>query len=241
MNSQVSLHSLSDSSLKVSPFMSNEPSFTTNASILAYLIKQTELINHFSTIGLELEHKLANMRSELSSITSKIYQKYTPEDSEPSIEDVRNVLYKEIHDYDYKLNLIDALPAPVCKGKYMSISAEIVPIVHDVSVFGTLSVSIGLFTSDCPPVLISQTACGRNIMKGNTSTMVVYDTKLRKYIARFRIQIREVTSRFKNGWVFMTLYGTNDEKNSNCAIRPLVIKRVVVKVMNIAIKRRNNL
>lgn len=240
MKSQVSLHSLSDSSVKFPSFISNEPLFTTNASILAFLIKQNELIQHFTTIGIALEHKLESIQDELTSITSKTYKKLTSDDSESSIEDVRNMLCKEIQDFDYKLHLIDALPTPVFKGKYINLSAEVISIVNATSLSGTLSVSINIFTSDLPPVMISQSASGRSILKGNTSTMVVYDAKLRKYVARFRIQIREVSSRFANGWVFMVLCGTNDETNSHCAIRPLVMKRVIVKAKDINTQKKNH-
>lgn len=240
MKSQVFLRPMSDSSVNVTPFLSNEPFFTTNASILAYLIRQKELITHFYSIGEALEERLANMKAELLTATRKYNENSESEDSEPSIQDVRNVISKEVLDYDYKLSLIDSLPVPICKGKYISLAVEVSPIILESSLTGTLSVSISLYTSDLPPALITHTVTGRSILKGNSSTMVVYDSKLRKYIARFRIQIREVSSRFRNGWIFMVLSGTKDETNSHSVVRPLVMKRIIVKAKDLSNLKRNS-
>lgn len=240
MKSQVFFRPLTDSSSNLTPFLSDEPFFTTNASILAYLIKQKELITYFYSLGETLEEKFSNMKAELSSISNECNENFPSEDSEPSIQDVRDAICKEVLDYDYKLSLIDPLPVPICKGKYISLAAEVTPIILESALTGTLSVSISLYTSDCPPVQISHTASGRSILKGNSSTMVVYDSKLRKYIARFRIQIREVSSRFKNGWVFMVLAGTKDETHSNYVIRPMVLKRIIIKAKDLStLKIRN--
>ena len=240
MKSQVILQPVSDSSITVTPFLSNEPFFTANASILAYMIRQKELINNFYSIGEALEQKLANIKAELFSISHKSDENSQSEDSEASIQDVRNVICKEVLDYDYKLSLIDPLPVPICKGKYISLAVEVTPIILESSLTGTLSVSISLYTSDYPPAQISNTVSGRSILKGNSSTMVVYDSKLRKFIARFRIQIREVSSRFRNGWIFLVLAGTKDETHSHSVIRPLVMKRIVIKAKDLSSLKRKN-
>jgi hypothetical protein len=240
MKSQVFFRPVTDSSSNVTPFLSNEPFFTANASILSYLIRQKELIKHSYSLGEALEENLANLKAELLSISNKYNENSQLEDSEPSIQDVRNVICNEVLDYDYKLSLIDPLPAPICKGKYISLAVEVAPIMFESNLTGTLSVSISLYTSDCPPIHISHAVLGRSILKGNSSTMVVYDSKLKKFIARFRIQIREVSSRFKNGWIFIVLAGTKDETHSYSLIRPMVMKRIIIKAKDLStLKRRN--
>lgn len=97
-----------------------------------------------------------------------------------------------------------------------------------------IPLSLALYSSENPPKFIEKNTAGQKILKG------YIEQSLHQGLCRFeKIQIKEVTSHFRNGWVFiviipcMTPLGSAvtsaDSYVDYTKIEPLVLDRVVVK------------
>ena len=99
-----------------------------------------------------------------------------------------------------------------------------------------IPLSIGIYTSENPPKYLESNTSGNKILKGFIEKDLLHGK------ATFeKIQIKEVTSHFRNGWVFFVVYpktGANPnmvtvDGNVNFIqsqkIKPLVLEKVVVK------------
>ena len=108
-----------------------------------------------------------------------------------------------------------------------------------------IPLSLALYTSENPPKFIERNTAGQKILKGYT------EQSLYQGVCRFeKIQIKEVTSHFRNGWVFiviipsMTPLGSMTPSQESfidyTAIEPLVLEKVVVKAKKLKEARKDN-
>jgi len=100
-----------------------------------------------------------------------------------------------------------------------------------------IPLSLAIYTSENPPKFVDVNTSGNKILKGVIDKDMVDGT-----VTFDKIQIKEVTSHFRNGWVFFVVYPKTAGTVFNRAmpagnavlvdhnqIRPLVLERVVVK------------
>lgn len=100
-----------------------------------------------------------------------------------------------------------------------------------------IPLSIALYTSENPPKYIEKNTAGHSILKGYIEQSLVNG------FCKFdRIQIREVSSHFRNGWIFIVVipsmtplgsYNPNENFIDYCQIEPLVVSKIVVKAKKI--------
>lgn len=64
-----------------------------------------------------------------------------------------------------------------------------------------IPLNISIYTSENSPKFIDTNTSGNKILKGNTDKDM-----LQGQITFDKIQIKEVTSHFRNGWVFLVIY-----------------------------------
>lgn len=99
-----------------------------------------------------------------------------------------------------------------------------------------IPLTIGIYSSENPPKYIDSNTAGNKILKGFIEKDLINGT------ASFeKIQIKEVTSHFRNGWIFFVVYPkcvntsnnilmTGNENIINAAkIKPLILEKVIVK------------
>jgi hypothetical protein len=97
-----------------------------------------------------------------------------------------------------------------------------------------IPLSLALYTSENPPKFIEKNTTGQKISKG------FLEQSLQNGSCKFeKIQIREVTSHFRNGWIFiviipcMTPLGGGNNSSVNFVdyekIEPLVLDKIIVK------------
>jgi len=100
-----------------------------------------------------------------------------------------------------------------------------------------IPLTLAIYTSENPPKFIDVNTAGNKVLKG------MIDRDMVDGVARFdKIQINEVTSHFRNGWIFFVVYPkASNVVLSNFAgnnggiainhqnIKPLVMEKIVVK------------
>jgi len=99
-----------------------------------------------------------------------------------------------------------------------------------------IPLSIGIYSSENPPKYIDSNTAGNKILKG-----FIEKDLINGQAAFEKIQIKEVTSHFRNGWVFFVVYpkisnNTNQQSGPSgtnvinpTKVKPLILEKVVVK------------
>lgn len=158
-----------------------------------------------------------------------------------SVDDMIMFLYGKTIDFKYKFVLNSHLEFPLYRERNFSFSVSLVdmedkPIANS----NRIPLSIAIYTSENPPKYVDANTSGNKIMKG------FVEKDLNSGMAVFeKIQIKEVTSHFRNGWVFLVVYPKMPSFATNIQpipgqnivdynqIKPLVIDRVIVKAKKI--------
>jgi len=146
-------------------------------------------------------------------------------------------LYGPNPDFKYQLVLKQELSLPLYRERNFKFTVMLVDkngnVIENTN---RIPLSIGIYSSENPPKYIDSNTSGNKILKGFIEKDLVHGT------ATFeKIQIKEVTSHFRNGWIFFVVYpkaaaGGNlvtVDGNLNFVsgqkIKPLVLEKVVVK------------
>lgn len=128
--------------------------------------------------------------------------------------------------HKWRITMVESIPNPICKGKYFDLQVCLKPIQSSAFPIDTrVPVFVTLLTSSSPAVEIPDNMAGQPIVRGETRSMLKYDSEFQLHTAKFRLQVTEVSSHFLNGWVkLVVLPGTN-----SADIAPLVVNNVVVR------------
>jgi hypothetical protein len=130
----------------------------------------------------------------------------------------------DVH-FVYSLELAENLANPLCKGKYFDLKVRLSgpePLLP-------LDVALELvaFTSEAPPHKVLHNMTGGPMIRGERQTVLLYDPETNTSEAVFKIQLNEVTSHFRNGWIFLVVQPVTAQ--STASIRPLILDKVVIK------------
>lgn len=155
-----------------------------------------------------------------------------------TVENLLTYLYGSNSDFPYQLILKSDLALPLYRERNFKFTVVLTdkkgnPIENS----NRIPLTIGIYSSENPPKYIDSNTAGNKILKGFIEKDLVNGT------ATFeKIQIKEVTSHFRNGWVFFVVYpkltganSTNVLLNANGTfiqnnkIKPLILEKVIVK------------
>jgi len=156
-----------------------------------------------------------------------------------SVEDLVTFLYGPSPDFQYQIILKSDLPLPLYRERNFKFTVVLTDKNgNTVENSNRIPLTIGLYSSENPPKYIDANTAGNKILKGFIEKDLISGT------ATFeKIQIKEVTSHFRNGWIFFVVYpkitntggsgnlmmgGSSNAINSQ-KIKPLILEKVVVK------------
>ena len=152
-------------------------------------------------------------------------------------ETLMHMLYGNKQDFQYQLIFKNELSLPLYRERNFKFSVLLTdkdgnPVKNS----NRIPVTVAIYTSENPPKFVDVNTAGNKILKG------MIDKDLVDGVVTFdKIQIKEVTSHFRNGWVFFVVYpktsmtlnpligGANSMIVNSNQIKPLVLERVVVK------------
>jgi len=159
-----------------------------------------------------------------------------------------NFLYGGPKDFQYQLIFKNELPLPLYRERNFKFTVLLTDkegnIVKNAN---RIPLTLAIYTSENPPKFIDVNTAGNKVLKG------MIDRDLVDGVARFdKIQINEVTSHFRNGWVFFVVYpkksgvalnnfvGGNGMAAINYQqVKPLVMEKIVVKAKRSKEKEQN--
>ena len=139
--------------------------------------------------------------------------------------------------YKYSLILAETLPKILYKERNFNLNVLLIDNASNmVCNTNHIPISLCAYTSDAEPQILMDTKCGKSMFRGT------YETQLIQGVAHYsKIQFREVTSYYKNGWIYFVIcpkpmpfaYKSNDTTYENYVnwqlIKPLVLSEIVVK------------
>lgn len=139
-------------------------------------------------------------------------------------------------DFQYQLVLKSELPLPLYRERNFRFTVILTdkkgnPIENP----NRIPLTIGIYSSENPPKYIDCNTAGNKILKGFIEKDLVNGS------ASFeKIQIKEVSSHFRNGWIFFVVYPKLSTTTNNLMgnsgsfihaqkIKPLILEKVIVK------------
>jgi len=152
-------------------------------------------------------------------------------------ETLMHMLYGNKQDFQYQLIFKNELPLPLYRERNFKFSVLLTDMDgNQVKNTNRIPLTVAIYTSENPPKFVDVNTAGNKILKG------MIDKDLVDGVVTFdKIQIKEVTSHFRNGWVFFAVYpkttmtlnplmaGASSLIVSSNQVKPLVLERVVVK------------
>ena len=184
-----------------------------------------EVMTQFST----LQDSLDRLRKEFCLGETR------PRPGLSSKQALRDLL--QVKDPAFWLEVLGEFPSPVCKGKFFSF--EVILRGHRLSKSESLGVSLCLYTAEACPRIISHSMNGQKLLKGQTTARLEYDREAEAHRASFKVQMNEVTSHFRNGWVFMVVLPDQSKflRSTGLTVVPLIIEHFVSKAKEITCRR----
>lgn len=157
-------------------------------------------------------------------------------------------LYGKNADFQHQLILKHDLPLPLYRERNFRFTVVLTDKKGNlVENANRIPLTIGIYTSESPPKFIDSNTAGNKILKGFIDKDLVNGS-----VTFDKVQIKEVTSHFRNGWVFLVVYpkvagntanqilSNNGTQINTQKIKPLVLEKVVVKAKKAKEKDQGN-
>mmetsp|Transcript_3299 Transcript_3299/g.5082 ORF Transcript_3299/g.5082 Transcript_3299/m.5082 type:complete len:270 (+) Transcript_3299:29-838(+) len=201
---------------------------------------QGELMTRIIDQNKQLQEKLIEIRQEIDKIQGNVNSEHTSLKI-PSKQTLLHLICPDAQEFMFSLELKGGIPNPICKGRYFGLKVQLMPLSSRVFPREEkLRLEVKIYTAEDPPKEISHNMNGLGILRGQSTSILAFNTKENRHTANFKIQLNEVTSHFLNGWVFLVVVPTTESdyiKSSSYGIQPLVVKHLVVKAKETTCKR----
>ena len=224
------------------PFRPPRPSTRTpiEQELLTALAAQADFIQEIVARNETLFANLTFMKKELALLQAQRVEGQEASE-EPSRETILGLVGTEGRTYTWGLELDGKLPEPLCKGKYFQFKVKLVPLQETLfPVEERVQISMAIYSTEKTPKPIQFTMTGHPLVKGYPESMLSYSPADKCHVAYFKIQICEVSSHFRNGWVFLVVqpkYTGSAEDSLMTQVKPMVLEKVVIRAKEMAVKR----
>jgi len=148
-----------------------------------------------------------------------------------------NILYGQNQRFSYQLVIKNNLSLPLYRERNFKFTLLLTDKDgNQINNTNRIPLTIAIYSSESMPKFIDANTSGNKILKGFIEKDLINGS-----VTFEKIQIKEVTSHFRNGWVFFVVYpkfASNSSSLNNSAkgnfinsqyIKPFVLEKVVVK------------
>lgn len=168
----------------------------------------------------------------------------------PNSDTLIRALYGPKQDFKYQIVLKNELPVPLYRERNFKFTVFLTDLEGNlVKNTNRIPLTLAIYTSENPPKYVDINTSGNKILKG------MIDKDLVDGAVTFdKIQIKEVTSHFRNGWIFFVVQPKSSGNILNNLIdmangvminpqnvRPLIIEKMVVKAKRAREKKDQDL
>jgi len=194
------------------------------------------LINEMSALKNTIKQN-TNDKSGVLSTTSMMNINMNSNEA-ATTETLINYLYGQNTDFTHQLVLKTNIPLPLYRERNFKFTLLLTDkngnLVENAN---RIPLTIGIYNSESVPKFIDTNTAGNKILKGFIEKDLINGS-----VTFDKIQIKEVTSHFRNGWIFFAVYPkVSNNANNNMLIsskenfvptqkiRPFILEKVVVK------------
>jgi len=159
----------------------------------------------------------------------------------PNNDSLLRSLYGPKQDFKYQLVLKNELPAPLYRERNFKFTVFLTDQDGNlVKNTNRIPLTIAIYTSENPPKYVDVNTSGNKILKG------MIDKDLVDGAVTFdKIQVKEVTSHFRNGWVFFVVQPKSSgnvlnnliDMTNGVMINPQIVKPLIIEKMVVKAKR----
>lgn len=197
------------------------------------------LINEVNSLKTTIKQSNTEKPAPIQSTSIISHQVIGNSNDTVTSENLLTYLYGPKTDFKYQIVLQSEFQLPLYRERNFKFTVHLADLEGNIiENFNRIPVSIGIYSSENPPKYIDSNTAGNKILKGFTEKDLVNGS------ATFdKIQIKEVTSHFRNGWVFFVVYpkinGGNASSNvimngngtivNASEVKPLILEKVIVK------------
>jgi hypothetical protein len=197
------------------------------------------LINEINLLKNTVKHNQqeAPAASMTNSHPITAYQNMGNSTETMTVENLMSFLYGPNPDFNYQLVLKSDLQLPLYRERNFKFTVLLTDRNgNPVENTNRIPLTIGIYSSENPPKFIDSNTAGNKILKGFIDKDMVNGT-----VTFDKVQIKEVTSHFRNGWVFFVVYpkvsgqsGASGLSQNGLVvnaqkIKPLILEKVIVK------------
>ena len=198
--------------------------------VLSCLFIQNGLFSQVATQTSGIQEQLNSLENNLSAlwpVKDRILAKRIP-----NKQTLSTYLHPSVTSFELSLELHGVVPNPVCKGKYFSFEVRLQTQGVSLPTSEEIQVRAAISSADTVPQQLTVNMRGQPLFKGGVQTTVRFDPNERVHKGHFKVLITEVTSHFRNGWVFLVV--TADEggeflARTGYSVKPLVVEHLVSK------------
>jgi hypothetical protein len=129
-----------------------------------------------------------------------------------------------------KLKLTRSFPRVLCKSKYFRFTVEL-KLGPGAELFKTdrVELTVSVFTTDRVPQRLMFTMQGKEILRGERTSILAFDLVENKHLAHYKLQILDVSSHFAGGDLHLVVEAKQSLADRGVYIRPLIIRNLKVK------------
>jgi len=210
---------------------------------LACLINEINLLKN--TVKHNQQEAPATMVSHHPLTT---YQNMGNSTETMTVENLLSFLYGPNPDFTHQFVLKSDLQLPLYRERNFKFTVLLTDKNgNPVENTNRIPLTIGIYSSENPPKFIDSNTAGNKILKGFIDKDMVNGT-----VTFDKVQIKEVTSHFRNGWVFFVVYpkvsgqsgasslASNGLTVNAQKIKPLILEKVIVKAKKAKEKDQGN-
>eukprot|EP01017_Pseudomicrothorax_dubius_P018447 TRINITY_DN2040_c0_g1_i1.p1 TRINITY_DN2040_c0_g1~~TRINITY_DN2040_c0_g1_i1.p1 ORF type:complete len:352 (-),score=57.60 TRINITY_DN2040_c0_g1_i1:148-1203(-) len=201
--------------------------------------------NNFSSDLSDIAHRIGEIRKQMSEISTtgaeglKAGQIMLDPGQLPTSDNLLTLLCGSKF-FSYSLMFKPDPPEEIYKERNFKLSVGLFDsFLNPVTKHEKIKLVASIYSSEVPPRLIENNTLGQKLLKG-----VVDKVMVNGHAIFDKVQIREVTSHYRNGWVFLVITpqecssssakdGQKVEEGENlvraCDIKPLILERLKVK------------
>eukprot|EP01017_Pseudomicrothorax_dubius_P042150 TRINITY_DN683_c0_g1_i5.p1 TRINITY_DN683_c0_g1~~TRINITY_DN683_c0_g1_i5.p1 ORF type:complete len:381 (-),score=121.91 TRINITY_DN683_c0_g1_i5:156-1208(-) len=222
-------------------------------AIYNLLMSQNKQLNEMKERNDKLQDTLTVLVTEVNSLRTMFYkttlnggttsfgQTAASTNEVASQDNLMALLYPRPQQFSYQLVVKGEFPSLLYRERNFRFDVSLVDLRTNETVgnLNKIPLSIAIYSSEVPPKLITVNTSGNKVVKGTVESDLVGGT------ASFdKVQINEVTSHFRNGWVFVVIYPKMTANLSSISllnpycgglfidplrIKPLIFDKIVVK------------
>lgn len=203
--------------------------------------KHENLMEQTINANKELTSRLKRLKRDVEGLQMRWKSRKQPEYAagKATIATVLSTVCCGRTEFRWGLQLAKDFPRTQCKGKYFHLKLKLITLSSEAFPGEKeVKLELGAYSAENPPKHIRDTVMGGRMVSGYPKSVLSYDAKEHCHLARFKVQVNELTSNLPHDFIFLVIQPVSDP--FDCVgeqIQPLILDNIIVKATESVWKR----